>query len=118
MVEKLRIFQKVYDLTQWAMNHTQRFPKSHRFSLGLRIENTLLDILEAIIEANIQRDKIKTLQTIDKKLNSLRILFRLSNSLHFLATNSYEYACKETDEIGKLLGGWIKQQTAQKGDKS
>jgi hypothetical protein len=38
-----------------------------------------------------------------------------------MALNSYEYAAKNINEIGNLIGGWIKQQSCisgMKGDKS
>lgn len=44
------------------------------------------------------------------RLNNLRILLRLSHQMHLVAPNSYEFAAREIDEIGKLLGGWIRQQ--------
>ena len=41
---------KLYDLMLWTLNHTARFPRHHRHSLGLRIEGTLLDLLNLLIE--------------------------------------------------------------------
>ena len=83
MVDKLQIFRKTFDFVVWTMNHTQKFPKSYRFSIAVRIENLLLDILERIISANVKKNKLPVLQEIDEKLQILRILFRLSNSSGF-----------------------------------
>jgi len=113
-MENLKIFQKVFDFTVWMLNHTNKFPKSHRFSLAIRIENLLLEMLEQIIIANRQREKLSFLIKIDEKLSVLRILCRLAYTMKFIAINSYEYACKEIDEIGKMLGAWIKQQKGSK----
>ncbi len=113
-MEDLKVFQKVFDFTVWAFNHTTKFPKSHRFSLALRIENLLLEMLEQITIANRQREKLPSLIKIDEKLLVLRIFFRLACTMKFIALASYEYACKEMDEIGKMLGAWIKQQKGSK----
>ena len=32
------VILKFYDLMLWTMNHTARFPRHHRYSLGNRIE--------------------------------------------------------------------------------
>jgi len=36
---------KLYDLLVWTMNHTARFPRHHRYSLGIAMENRLQTIL-------------------------------------------------------------------------
>jgi len=48
---------RLYDLVLWTMNHTARFPRHHRYSLGQRIEGTLQDLLELLIEARFAREK-------------------------------------------------------------
>lgn len=52
MLQDLVIFQKVYDLILWMYPTVNKFPKSQRFVLGQRIENTILKLLEGIIKAN------------------------------------------------------------------
>jgi four helix bundle protein len=106
------VFQRAFDLAAWLLNHTAKYPKSHRFSLAVRTENAVLDVLENIAAANYRADKGAVLARADERLNGLRILLRLGYKLRHIATNSYEYACREIDEIGKLLGGWIRQQKA------
>jgi len=108
--EGLVIFQRVFDLAEWLLNHTAKYPKSHRFSLAVRTENAVLDVLEGIAAANYRAEKLAVLARVDERLFSLRILLRLGHRMRYLATNSYEYASREIDEIGKLLGGWIRQQ--------
>ena len=45
------VFQQAYDLTQWYAHHTGNFPKTHRFTLGDRIENGLMDLLGSLQDA-------------------------------------------------------------------
>ena len=48
--EELAVITKTYDLILWSCNHTGRFPRQHRFVLGERLERTLYDLLETLIQ--------------------------------------------------------------------
>jgi len=52
------------------------------------------------------------LKKADEQLFKLRLLVRLSHSMKFINTGSYEFAAKSLDEIGRMLGGLIKRQPA------
>lgn len=108
MYKNLAIFEKTYEFILWIYPRVNKFPKSQRFVLGQRIENVSLEILEKIIEANQKRDKKRELQEISVKLDVLRILIRLSKDFQFINLKQYEFASKNLNEIGKMLGGWIK----------
>jgi hypothetical protein len=41
MSADLQILTKTYDLSLWTLGHTAKFPRSHRFSLGTRMEHKL-----------------------------------------------------------------------------
>ena len=69
-VENLPIFVKSYDFILWMFGHTARFPKSVRFSLAVRIENDLLDMLRAVM-------------TADRHLEQARILIRMGKDLRY-----------------------------------
>ena len=40
---------KAYDLLLWLINHVGKFPRSHRFVLGDRIESRMLTVLQLLI---------------------------------------------------------------------
>jgi hypothetical protein len=115
MSEQFKVIQRSYDFTNWLFAHTQKFPRSLRFSLAVRIEDRMLEVLECVTVANKLRDRLPLLRRADNAMESLRILVRLAHTMRVLATNSYEYAAREMDEIGKLLGGWIRQQSRPPG---
>jgi len=108
MLQDLVIFQKVYDLILWMYPLINKFPKKQRFVLGQQIENTILEILKGIIEANQERDKLAYLKKISVELDKLRILVRLSKDLRFISIRQYSFAAEKINEIGKMLGGWMK----------
>ena len=111
MLEQLTIFEKTYQLILWLYPAVRKFPKAQRFVLGQQIENTALDILRGIIRANAERDKLPLLKNVSVDLDTLRILLRLSKDLEFLSVRQYGFAAERVNEVGKLLGGWIKSNT-------
>jgi four helix bundle protein len=110
-LQELIIFKKSYDFSKWLFNHTNKFPKSHRFSVAVRLENGMLEFLRQISIANHRKKKLPLLQLADEELLALKINLRLSHDLRFISTSSYEYAIKSLEEIGKMLGGWMKSQS-------
>ena len=108
MFQNLPIFEKTYELILWLYPTVNKFPKSQRFVLGQRIENTILRILEGIIDANQERNKLSYLKQTSVELDKLRILIRLSKDLRFISIRQYGFGAGKINEIGKMLGGWIK----------
>ena len=110
MPELPPIVTKAYDLAIWLLPRVNDFPRSSRFVLGDRLIATMLDILEGLIEASHRRDKRQVLETVSVKLDRLRFLIRLSKDLKLLNLTRYEYAAGALNEVGAMLGGWLKQQ--------
>ena len=61
-----------------------KFPKSQRFVLGQQIENTMLNIMKGIIQANAERAKLPYLKQASVDLDKLRIIIRLAKDMKFL----------------------------------
>ncbi len=108
MFQNLKIFEKTYELILWIYPAVNRFPKTQRFVLGQQVENTVLNLLKLIIQANAERNKLPYLKQLSVELDKLRILVRLSKDLRFLSIKQYEFVANKINEIGKMLGGWIK----------
>ena len=108
MQKDIPVILKLYDLIVWTLNHTSRFPRHHRYSLGLRIEATLFDLLDMLIEARYTRDKTKLLDKSNILLERFRFQMRLAKDLKALPLNSFEFQAKAVEEIGRMIGGWRK----------
>jgi hypothetical protein len=106
--QDLLVITKTYDLVLWSCRHTSRFPKNHRFVLGERLERTLYDLLETLIQARYTRNRQGLLERANLVLEVLRFQIRLAKDLQCLPTNSYGFAGKAVDEIGRMVGGWLK----------
>ena len=53
-------------------------------------------------------EKVPTLEKASVKLNFLRIFVRLMKDTKAIDNNKYVALEVEVDEIGRMLGGWIK----------
>lgn len=102
------IYQKHYDLMLYSFPIIGRFPQNQRYVLGQQIENAMLDIGQMIVHANKLRNKREKLYELDIALEKLRFLIRLAKDLKMMSITKYGHHCERLDEIGKLLGGWMK----------
>lgn len=93
---------------RWLLKHTEKFPKSERFRMAKRLDDSLFLFHEYLMEAVYVQNKSVTLQKADLTLSKLRLYLRLSHDLGLTQTKQYEFALELLLEIGKLLGGWIK----------
>ena len=109
MIEDMKIFHNKYEFIKWLHTLLNKFPKSEKYTMAQKIENTSLDFLESIIESNNDFDKKKSLRKAIVELDKLRIYFRLSKDLQFISFSQYEYGSKLINEIGRMLGGWYKK---------
>ncbi len=82
---------KLYDYILWMIPKLEKFPRSQKFLIADRIENTLLDSLDILIEAAYSRNNYHLLNTANLKLEKLRYLVRLSNDLKLINLKGYEY---------------------------
>ena len=87
------------------------FPKSQRYVVGQQTMNLMIDIARSIIQANREKGKyrLRTLWQIDGKLEEFRLLIRLAKDLRMLPVKQYGLIGERASEIGRLLGGWIRQ---------
>ncbi|MFC1852877.1 diversity-generating retroelement protein Avd [candidate division CSSED10-310 bacterium] len=106
--ENLPLFILWSDFTLWLFERTEKFPKSVRLTLTIRLENYCLDIYEVIVEARYTRNRMPILKRMDLSLEKMRLLLRFAQQRKYLSMSSYEYAAKQLFEAGKMLGGWIK----------
>lgn len=79
------VITKLYELILWLLPHMAKFPQSHRFVLADRIERSVLDVLELLIEAAYSRRKTNLLRQANIQLEKVRYLIRLSKDLQLFS---------------------------------
>jgi hypothetical protein len=107
---ELVVIEKTHELLVWTLKHIEKFPRNHRYGLGLRLEQRITEILELLLRAKYRAGERATLlaQT-NLSLELLRFQFRSVKDVKCLSLESYGSASRFVNEIGKLVGGWIKQ---------
>jgi len=110
-VKQSPIFSKTYDFLLWLLNHTEKYPKSERFRMASRIENSVFMFYETLIRAAHAEEKHSVLISADLELDKLRLYMRLSHDRHLTNQHQYQYAAGQLVEIGKLLGGWLNSES-------
>ncbi len=105
---------KTYDLILWSCNHTSKFRRNHRFVLGERIERQLYNLLETPIAAKYNKNRQRLLEDANLNLEILRFQMRLAKDLPCLKVESYAFAARSIDEIGRLVGGWLRSKGEEK----
>jgi len=108
MFQGTNSISNTYELLKWLLPTVSKFPKDKRYTLGSRIENKVLDILELLIKATYTKPRLELLKKANIDLEILRHMVRLSYDLKLINLPRYEYLSEQINEIGKSVGGWIK----------
>ncbi len=102
------IFQKSYILTVHIYRASSNFKREYKYTLGEKLKNLCNELLDLVVEANSAKEKIKFIEKLDKKLETLRIHLTLSYDLKAISPGQMEVLNKQINEIGKQIGGWQK----------
>jgi hypothetical protein len=90
-------------------------PKTHRHSLGQRIDTLFVEVIEAISAASFlsPKEKHPYVRLAIKKADTLRVLLLVLWETKSLDDKKYIALSVKLDEVGKMLGGWNGQLTKQ-----
>ena len=104
------IFKKTYELYKEFYGLRNSVPRPDRYTIWQRCENLILDILENILWASqlSRAEKLPVLEKSSLRLNFLRVFLRLCKEIKVLDSRKYILFEEDVDEIGRMLGGWIK----------
>lgn len=83
-------------------------PKTHRFTLGLRIDSMLVDCVESISVAGFTRqpEKLLYVQSAIRKLDTAKFLLLVLWETKSLDNKKYIALSEKLEEVGRMLGGW------------
>lgn len=97
----------IYKLWQEYRDH---FPKKSRYSLGGKIDALFIEIIELLFIASYlgKQEKLPFLQKAARKLDVLKFFFQVSWEIKSLDNKKYISIAELLNEIGRMLGGWIR----------
>lgn len=107
---EIPIFKKTYELYKTFYGYRSTVSKQDRYTTWQRCENLILDVMEHILWASQmpKQEKLPTLEKTSLKLNFLRVFLRLMKEVKIIDAKKYITLQEIVDEVGRMLGGWIK----------
>ena len=104
------ILKKAYDLYKRFYVLGTKVPKQDRYSIFLKSENCLLEVIEGIIKASqlSKNEKLPVLKETSSSLGMFKFFVRLMKDVKTIDLKNYTIIEAHVDEIGRMLGGWIK----------
>ncbi len=108
-----KVVDDCHDLLLWMIPQIDKFPRQRRFTLGERLETSLLGMLELLVKAAYTRRRLPILQEANLQLEVLRHLWRMAFELKVLAMRQYEHGARLMNALGAQIGGWAKASAAR-----
>ncbi|MDZ4285935.1 MAG: four helix bundle protein [Candidatus Sungbacteria bacterium] len=104
------ILQKTIELYKEFYGYLKMFPKKDQYLLGKRCEDTILEFTEYVVmAANSSKDrKLRLLEVANGKFDLFKVLLRVAREFKMLDNKKYLSLEAKTQEIGRMLGGWIR----------
>ncbi len=93
----------------------QTLPKTHRHSLGQRIDTLFVEIMEAIAAAGFlsREEKPPYVRLAIRKTDTLKVLLMVLWETKSLDSKKYIAISLKINGVGKMLGGWNGQLLKQ-----
>jgi len=104
-------------MIEYGHTAVRNFPKSERHVLAAEIRRAMWGLLRLVVVCNKRYHKKTTMQDLDAELDLLRCQIRVAANLGFLEFRRYEHWAKLNDEIGRMIGGWIKSIDLDRGSR-
>ena len=110
MAKDLKVLSDFCDLMKYLTERIEKFPRHHRYSLGLAMENRLQQILALLIRAKYStaQDKKRMLSDVNIELEVLRYQSRLALECRSLPIKSHGHTAKLLEGVGQQVGGWLR----------
>ena len=102
------LLQNVKDAYLLWYGYYQILPKTHRHSLGVRIDSLFVEIMEAVAVAGFlsKEEKLPWIRLAIRKTDTLKVLLMVLWETKSLDDKKYIALSLKIEEFGKMLGGW------------
>lgn len=102
------LIEKTYRFMQWLLERTAKYPKDLRYSLAAHVNDLAFRLFDGMLAATATRDRERLVRGLSLTLDTLRYYVRLSMDMKAISVRQYEYAAEAMNEMGRLIGGWIR----------
>lgn len=102
MLEKLKNAYLVW------VSYYQELPKTHRYSLGTKIDNLFIETIEALAAASFSPPdhKLPFVRLGARKFDTLKLLLMVLWETKALENKKYIALSEKLAESGRMIGGW------------
>ena len=106
----LPLLQKMKETYILWYSYLLTLPKTHRYSLGQRIDTFCIETIEAIAIASFlsPAEKQPYVRLAIRKVDTVKILLMILWETKSLDNKKYLALSVKIDEVGRMLGGWKK----------
>ena len=106
---ELMIYRKTVTLYEHCYPMIIKFPQAEKFALSQELKLAFYHLLKSIVLANEVRHKRRLYQDeIEGQLGLLIVLLDLAKRRGYITKKSSLFIQSKLEEIGRMLGGWIK----------
>lgn len=111
-MNKLLVLKKLEEWLTAVEPSLAKFPKSARFTLAQKIENTSLECVDQVLFANLNKPR-RAEHILQARVAAERVqlLIRVARARSFLDLNHYELLSEKLTEISKMLAGWARAKS-------
>jgi len=90
------------------MNIVPHIPKGARYTIGTRIENKFLDLLELAYIAYFSKkeNKIEKISECIFLLDTLKFIISVAWDAKLISNKQFEEIALKLEEVGRMLWGW------------
>lgn len=106
----LSLIQKLVATYKLWHEYISNFPRTLRYTLGVKIDFSFIDTIEYIFIASYlpNQEKLPVLAKSITKLDLVKFFLQIAWELHALDNRKYITISEKLDEVGRMLGGWKK----------
>lgn len=108
----LVLLTKLEELESYTHTVLHQFPKLERHLLCADLRASTTQLLRLTVVAWKRRQKSAALFDLDVEIEVVRQLVRKAHRLNYINTNRLDIWMRHINEIGKIVGAWIKHETA------
>lgn len=111
------IMMKTIDVyTTWQL-YTKHIPKMTRYSLGVKIESLISDVLQMIASAQYNKDtkQLAYIEAAIAKNDVLKCMLYVLLKTAGIEPKHFFELTEKTEEVGKILYGWKNNATKKLG---
>jgi len=106
MKKELPVFSHWLKVVGMVLERAGRFPKGLRPTLGNRLLERSLNVLEHIVALRYTRERTRLFREANLDLEHLRVLTRLCFEKRLISARQYQQLAEGIDACGRMIGGW------------